>query len=247
MISKDDIKFWGPQYGSIYPYLEVSTPYKNLIRDIFSFLHLSKNDKILDCGSGSGLIVQEILDKYNFVEKIDALDISDVMLNHLKNKLDGQTKLNREKVNLIKHDLSINLPFDNLKYDKIVSNLVLTYIVSHEGKLEEEALSGVLSEIYRVLKKDGVLVWSTPKENVNFIKVFIASWKDILNLRYYKRLYYGPVILGHALAIQKKGREGIYHFFDKQKIEKILVDCGFKNINFKLSFAKQAWVISCQK
>jgi len=69
--------------------------------------------------------------------------------------------------------------------------------------------------MYRVLKKNGVIVWTTPINNVKFVKVFLASWRNILNLKYYKRLYYGPLILGHALTIQKKGKEGVYHFYNK--------------------------------
>ncbi|PIR07206.1 MAG: hypothetical protein COV55_00490 [Candidatus Komeilibacteria bacterium CG11_big_fil_rev_8_21_14_0_20_36_20] len=247
MISEDDIKFWGPKYGSIYPYLETSTPYNNLIDDIFSFLDFNKEDVILDCGAGSGLIIKRILEEFDFIKHIDALDVSKVMLSHLKNKLKFFDNKITSKVNLVQHDLSYPLPFKDNVYDKIISNLVLTYIISYEGKFGEDVLAGVLSEMYRVLKKNGVIVWTTPINNVKFVKVFLASWRNILNLKYYKRLYYGPLILGHALTIQKKGKEGVYHFYNKDRIENILLRCGFTDIQFKRSFAKQAWVINCKK
>ena len=85
------------------------------------------------------------------------------------------------------------------------------------------------------------------KSSVSFLKVFIASGKDMLDLKNYKRLYYGPMILKHALEIQKKGKQGLYHFYEKDKIESILLRIGFKNIKFKKSFANQAWVIYCEK
>jgi len=55
------------------------------------------------------------------------------------------------------------------------------------------------------------------------------------------------MILKHALEIQRKGKEGLYHFYEKDKIESILLRIGFKNIKFKKTFADQAWVVSCKK
>lgn len=247
MISEQDIKFWGKRYGSIYPYLEGSTPYNKLLDDVLNFLSIEKDDVILDCGAGSGMIIKRILETRGDIKTIDAIDISDIMLNHLKNKLNILDYKLANKVNLVKHDLSFGLPFNSERYDIVISNLVLTYIVSHRGQYGEKALEGVLFDMYRVLKTGGIFVWSTPMENVNFIKVFLASWKDILDPRYYKRLYYGPLILMHALSIQKKGRDGIYHFFSENKLQILLDRVGFKNIRFKKSFAGQAWVIFCNK
>ena len=247
MITKDDIKFWGPKYGSIYPYLEGSTPYQNLIDDFFNFLTFNINDNILDCGAGSGLIVKRILDNEKYIASIDALDVSEIMLSHIKDKLKDLDNNLEDKVNLILHDLSYKLKVEDEKYDKIISNLVLTYITTHEGEFGEEALEGVLSDMYRVLKVNGSFVWSTPIKDVSFLKVFIASGKDMLDLKNYKRLYYGPMILKHALEIQRKGKEGLYHFYEKDKIESILLRIGFKNIKFKKTFADQAWVVSCKK
>ena len=247
MITKNDIKFWGPKYGSIYPYLECSTPYHNLIDSIFDFLTFNVNDNILDCGAGSGLIVKKILENEKHVANIDALDVSEVMLSHIKDKLKDIDDTLEDKVNLVLHDLSYKLKVEDEKYDKIISNLVLTYNTTHEGEFGEEALEGVLSDMYRVLKVNGSFVWSTPIKDVSFLKVFIASGKDMLDLKNYKRLYYGPMILKHALEIQRKGKEGLYHFYEKDKIESILLRIGFKNIKFKKTFADQAWVVSCKK
>jgi ubiquinone/menaquinone biosynthesis C-methylase UbiE len=243
MTTLKDKRFWGEEYGSIYPYLEGSTPYKDLLKVFIDNLDLKEGQVILDCGAGSGLLVKMIIEKMNGNVKIDALDFSQTMLDHLEEKI----RIHGSQVKLIKHDLTNKLPFNDNEYDRFVSNLVLTYIVEHEGKRGKESLRGVLKEAYRVLKEGGKFVWSTPIKDVKFRKVFMASWKDMLDLRHWKRLYYGPKILSHAFKIEKRGKSGEYNFFEKKEIEDLLLDVGFKEIKFTKSFANQAMVISCEK
>jgi len=57
------------------------------------------------------------------------------------------------------------------------------------------------------------MVWSTPKSNIHFQWVFVASIPDMLNLYDYivqkgiTRILQGTRILRHALEFQKKGKK----------------------------------------
>ena len=105
----------------------------------------------------------------------------------------------------------------------------------------------LLKKVYSALKPGGEFIWSSPRNKVNFSKVFLASWKNILDLRNIDNMFYGPMILQQALKIQNKGRRGIYHFLGAEDLKKILSDIGFNDIKLTMSMANQVNIISCKK
>lgn len=247
--SEREDKFWKEEYGLIYHYLEKSTPYQKLIEDTVEFLPVKAGDRILDLGCGSGALMRKIWRKTKGkVEEIVALDFAQVQLEVAEKKLQGVVPAeHKNRFKFVLHDLRKKLPFSDNYFDSIVAGLVIPYIYEHEGKKGREALLALLGEIKRVLKAGGYLIWSSPIKNVQFWKVFLASWKDILDIRDPKRLIMGPRILRYALQIQKKGNSKFYNFLDAHEIELIHKSVGFERIYFKRSFAGQAWVKLAQK
>jgi len=239
-----EIIFWG-KYSKFYPHLEDAKPYYKLMSTISSFINPKKGEIWLDVGCGPGTMMELIKNESaGKVAKIVGIDVDKTMLGYAKERFKQERDIEIEFHSV---DLSNKTLFKDQEFDGIVANLVLTYINTFEGRKNEDALKGVLSEMYRLLKPNGSLVWSTPVKGVNFTWVFLASWRQILDPRHPKRLYCGPAILRYALSIQKKGKKGVYHFFPKEKIEQILNKVGFKNIEFKKSFANQTWVINAHK
>ncbi|MCX6784685.1 MAG: class I SAM-dependent methyltransferase [Candidatus Komeilibacteria bacterium] len=179
---------------------------------------------------------------------IVAFDFSPTMISHTKIRL-AKLKpiIPNDKLKLFQLDLSSKLPFEDDKFDGIVSNLVITYVNKHEHHLGKDALSAILKELRRILKPGGVLVWSTPKKGVNFFYVFLGSIFNILNPLHAERLLYGPLILRHARYIEKKAKLGLYNFLSKVEILEILQQIGYNNIEINTSFAGQALVIKSQK
>jgi len=116
------------------------------------------------------------------------------------------------------------------------------------GEKGKRALEGVLREMFRVLKRGGHIVWTTPKHNVQFFWVFLASVPDMLNIYEYvahkdfTRIQQGTKILKHALAIQNKGEKGIYTFLPKNELEALLREIGFVSFTWEKTFAQQTWV-----
>ncbi len=241
--------FWGKEYGKVYPKLEEAGPYKELISQCKKFVGPDIRGRWLDIGCGSGAII-ELLWRVSGgrLEQLFALDFSEEMLEHARRKISKLSPAPEpDQIILERHDLSFRLPYGNGYFDGAVSNLVLPYVINHEGREGREALKAVLAETHRVLAPGGIFVWSSPIKGVNFWKVFLASWRDILNPKELVNLYYGPAILKHTLEIQKKGKNNIYNFLTTTELTEILSGIGFAEIEMCLSLAKQAIVIKAVK
>ncbi len=244
-----DEQFWGPKYGSIYPYLEDATPYKKLLKQIEEYIDPKPGERWLDLGTGSGAIVDLIWNKSKgHIKEIVALDLTDVMLEHLRKRIPSLVpQPSYHHITLVKHNLSKRLPFEDSSFDGVTASLVLTYIEEHEGSKGIGALRAIFNEVHRVLTPGGEFVWTTPKYGVNFAKVFAASWREIFDPRKCYNLFYGPAILRYALKIQKKGRKGEYQFLPEARFLELLANAGFSDTRTAYSFANQALVLSSKK
>jgi len=111
-----------------------------------------KVHRILDVGCGNGKVAHEIL-KQKLGEKVYGIDLDETLLSQAK------------KEGVITHKLDLNFekfPFSDEYFDIVISIDVIEHILN---------LNHFLSEINRVLKKDGILVLSTP--NIQFIYYII--------------------------------------------------------------------------
>lgn len=239
-VDQTEKDFW-QSYAKIYHHLEKADPYQDLLRTIEELVKPKENEYWLDIGTGSGAIINMLLtNSKNKIGKILAIDSEDVMLQHaLKRKTE---KVEFQNVNLLDE-----FPFEENIFDGIVANLVIPYIYRFQDKPGAEALKSLLANIYHSLKENGVLVWSTPVKNVNFFKVFLASWKNILDPRHMEHLFYGPAIFRYALKIQRNGKTGLYNFLTQEELGIIHKEIGFKDIEFKKTFADQVLVVKAKK
>ena len=105
---------------------------------------LDRDSRVLDLGCGYGRFSIEISKNLGFYGKVFSLDISYDALNRLKNKIEEK---NIKNIELHRADIE-KLPFPDNYFDAAFLNLTLGQI---PNKLK------AVSEIYRVLKKDGHL------------------------------------------------------------------------------------------
>ncbi|PIR44272.1 hypothetical protein COV23_00715 [Candidatus Wolfebacteria bacterium CG10_big_fil_rev_8_21_14_0_10_31_9] len=235
-------KFWN-NYAKFYHYLERSNSYKDLINDFSDELPDKISGKWVDLGSGSGAITELLNKKNDFKNtQITATDFDSVMLNYLTKRFSNNNNINIKNV-----DIAHSLDFADNYLDGVTANLVLPYVIHHEGEIGKKAFKKLLKEIFRTIKPGGYFIWSSPKNNVNFLWVFIASWRNILDYKNLNHAYYGPAILGQALKIQYKGKRDIYHFLNTKNLYNILSEIGFREIKLKRSMAGQVNIISCKK
>jgi len=107
----------------------------------------------LDIGSGTGELIELV--KTNFNVSCYAVDYTDTLMQDKKQKVDV-TDLNH-----------CSLPYDDNFFDAVTFTEVIEHLEDHRK---------ILKEINRVLKKDGVLVVTTPnilnmKSRIRFLLV----------------------------------------------------------------------------
>lgn len=123
--------------------------------------HIAKKSKFLDVGCGTGYSLMRASQDLNCeVEGIDADPGSHGVGRFIKNMVDTVP---------IKQGFAENLPYENETFDVVYSSHVLEHV-------NDEAKS--LSEMKRVLKKDGVLIIGMPTSNMatlNYISQLIFT------------------------------------------------------------------------
>jgi len=124
------------------------------VEAVLSFLNIGADDDFLDIGAGTGYFFLPALKNSSANRKNIALDISETMLNELRQEL-SHSKVNTE----LYHGDAISIPVPANSLDKI-----LLAFVFHEF----DNPKNYLNELKRVLKSDGeigILEWAAKKTN----------------------------------------------------------------------------------
>ena len=121
-------------------------------RRVIGFLNIKKKDKILDVGTGTGVLIPYILEYEKDVE-IFAIDIAEKMIEKLKRKNFSKN------VKVFVMDIC-KTSFKKDFFDKVIANACFPHFDNKEMALKE---------IYRILKRDGIFVISHPtgRDHVN--------------------------------------------------------------------------------
>jgi SAM-dependent methyltransferase len=142
--------------------------------------------RILDAGCGNGWYAEQLLQRR---ADVDAIDASAVMIEHARTRLSAQLRDKEAGRLSIQHaDLMNPLPFDDARFDGVVSPLVLHYIADWRPTLRE---------FRRVLKDNGWLLFSThhpaaemvrfAPENYFEVEHVVDTWKWLGNVEFYRR------------------------------------------------------------
>ena len=110
---------------------------KKIISILNTFIDLKKCD-VLDIGTGSGHIIQEISKVCRSAVSVDLHDDRSVTSGYKFKKV---------------HDE--HLPFDKDSFDVVISNHIIEHVPNHELHI---------SEMHRVLRKNGIVYLATPNK-----------------------------------------------------------------------------------
>jgi len=246
-------EFW-QEYAHIYKNLEKGYALTRLVRTIEDLLELKRGFLCLDVGCGPLNVSKTILRKAerSFGALPDVKIIAtDIVLDTARENLPLISW--NGCIELKEMDVSKPWEFPAQTFNLEVANLVDPYMVKFDGKVRKEALAHVMEEHYRTLSKGGQLIWSSPKKDVFFEWVFLASIPSMLNLYEYvarkdiTRILQGTRILAHGLEIQKKGQLGIYTFLETEEAIDLMKKIGFKGIVHRRSFIQQVDVYAAYR
>ncbi len=125
---------------------------KDRARYLINNLDAKKGEVVGDFGCGDGYYLH-LINSLDPEVKLVGVDTDPIVLGNAK------SNLMKNKINLIRSDLH-KLPFKDSYFDKIILTEVLEHV--------EDDLK-VLKEIYRVLKKGGLLIITVPNYNFPFL------------------------------------------------------------------------------
>tara|TARA_B100000575_G_scaffold179890_1_gene144337 strand:+ start:128 stop:859 length:732 start_codon:yes stop_codon:yes gene_type:complete len=169
---------------------------------------LKKNDYVLDVGSGSGDIANELI-KQKIQIQLFLLDLNKDMLK------EGKKRLRKEK--------GINFSIGNAENLKFKDNFFDKYLISFCLRNVTQYISSI-KEAYRVLKPGGkycCLEFSNPKSSLvsNSYKIYKSNILPLL----------GDIVAKDKYAY-KYLSESIDLFPSQEKLSEILISQGFENV-----------------
>jgi len=225
-----DKNFW-KVYSPIIRILKDSQEHRLIREKIGRYLHVGRQDKVLEEGCGNAIWLAEI-------EKQAAatfgLDIETRMMTAAKSAAPG--------ARFVRADLNEGVPFQEGSFHKIGSILV-------EGYLRDDQVSR--TENFRVLKDGGLLAVVTPRRGARFIKVLVAEAKRrkaeqtlVQNLR---RLPLAIIAIIFGKIAELKAVIGDWHFYDQDQLKEKYRQAGFEIVACESVYADQAWLLVVRK
>ena len=130
--------------------------------------------KILDMGSGTGYMANMLSEAFPDAEII-GLDYSDLMIDYATDFIKKCKK--SDKINFVKGDIS-NMPFNDNTFDVVVSLNVLHYV---------ENMSGVLYEVQRIIKDNGLITISDIR--TSFMGLFLSPFRVTYPLKAFRSAF----------------------------------------------------------
>lgn len=160
-------------------------------------MNVQKGDRILELGCGAGFAIKLILEK-DLAEEIVGLDISPTIIRSAK--IRNKKAINEKRAKLVQADFN-KLPFHNENFNTVFSIQTIYFWTD---------IAKTLSEIFRVLKPEGVVIltFSDGKEDETWEEIRgITENKVIPYMKYagFKdvSLFKGPDSRGyHTVAVR---------------------------------------------
>lgn len=252
-VTKQDEKNFWVSYLSKFFVVMKSKDYQNLLSLAAQLLSEIKDGcRIVDAGCGNGHFgawllcnMDSIVKKGTFGNRISytgvdfaqsaLLQARDLHAEILSKLPPESSKKIMCDLKYICEDLEESVSIENNTIDKICCNLVVSYL--------KDPVS-VLISLHAKLKPSGRIVVSTlkPYSDLSLIyKNYLdqnLTPEDILE---------GRNLLSSAGKIRHKEKQGHYHFFSEEELEKLMKDAGFKQIKVYRAFGNQANVAVAEK
>lgn len=237
--------FWGQQE---------LPPYQKLLADTRAWLTPRAGERWLDLGCGCGKLT-EALWQYSggAVREIVGLDCAAdnaLAFQQLRGRV--RPADTQERIRFVHGDFSSGLrSWENGRFDGIVSGLAIQYAESYSqrlGRWTTDAYDRLLADVYRLLREGGSFVFSVNVPEPSFGKLALYSiWGAFdarRTVRYTERAFR---MWRYGAWLKREARIGRFHYLSFPTVAHKLRELGFSEIEHRLTFAGQAYLIRCRK
>jgi len=230
-------KFW-EEYFTVYDYLNELIPYRNLLKEICNVANIQRGDLVLDLGSGTGNLTIE-------AEKLGA-NVKGIDFSKEGIKIHKKKNISAD---VLHFDITHKLPFSDDYFDVVISNNVL-YTIAKSSR------SGVMNELYRIMKPNGRIVISNIIAEFKPVKIYFGhirlSIKESGLIKTFSTLiwliYPTIKIMYYNFVINREHKLGAYDFFRMGEQKSLLELARFRNISSdRFVYANQALLNSAIK
>jgi ubiquinone/menaquinone biosynthesis C-methylase UbiE len=204
--------FWN-DYSPYYSMLGISPVFQQFLGDTVERANISPGQQVLDLGCGPGYFLPPLVKSG---ARVTAVDYSEAMLARAKRALpENRSSEPQSNVTFVFADAPEYLQsVADATFDIVIASLFLSYLPRPEA---------LLGRIFQILKPGGRLVMSNPVPKPHFGRIFWKSgWTSI------RHLFAAIQLLRYAGQIKRWEKAGVFHFFDYNETQEMLVRAGFE-------------------
>jgi SAM-dependent methyltransferase len=237
--------FWGQQE---------LPPYQELLTDTSDWLNPRTGERWLDLGCGCGKLTEVLWRKSRgAVREIVGLDCAAdnaIAFQQLRGRVSPNAS--DERIRFVQGDFNSGLRnWTSGRFDGIVSGLAIQYAESFSEKLgcwTTDGYDRLLADVQRLLRAGGWFVFSVNVPEPSFSKVALYSLWGVFEARKGVRYTENAFRMWRYGAwLKREARNGRFHYLPLPTVVRKLKEVGFGEIEHRMSFAGQAYVIRCRK
>jgi SAM-dependent methyltransferase len=228
-------------------------PYRQLLADTRDWLDPQPGECWLDLGSGSGKLTQVIWEKSGgALAELVALDCALANLRSVQKLRAALRPRPGDRLRFLHADFSEGLAvWGPGRFDGVASGLAIQYAEHYceqRGCWTADAYDRLLAEVHRVLRPGGRFIFSVNVPDPSWGRVALSALPGMLvapkRVRFFKNCLR---MWSYGYWLKREARRGRFHYLPVEAIAARLAAAGLTAIEYRLSFAGQAYVIRCRK
>jgi SAM-dependent methyltransferase len=254
-MSSPDVNFWpDARCAKAFWTQRELPPYRRLLRDTAAWLDPAPGERWLDLGCGSGQLTRTLWEKSGgTLAEVVALDCASANAHAIASlRKSARPPATEEQVRFQHADFSEGLSaHPSGSFDGVVSGLAIQYAQSYspdEGRWTSDAYDHLLAEVHRVLRPGGRFIFSVNVPRPAWLKIALYGVPGFFRARHPLRYFRNSMrMLRYGRWLKREARRGRFHYLPIDQVLDKLLRAGLADPHYRLSFARQAYVVRCRR